>query len=137
MTDERTAKLEYCGNFLEICHFSHSKADAEAGNPYNTTLHIRVKSGEFCGVGFCECDIKEFCRFVRELGEMYEFQRSCAVFDDICYGSEVTFESDRTGHLTVSGIVHGRGMIHSLKFEFAADQTVLPGFIKSINELLL
>lgn len=132
-----TARLEYCGNYLEISGFSHSRADAEAGNLYNTALHIRVKSGEFCGIGFCECDIARFRRFVDELGEMYGFRRDSVVFDDICYGSKIIFTADRAGHLTVSGTVYGRAMIHSLKFEFDADQTVLPGFIKSVNELLL
>lgn len=133
----KTARLEYGDNFLEISGFSHSRSDAEAENPYNTFFLLRVRSGDFCGTAPCEYDIAEFRRFADEMRELYEFRRDSVILDEICYGSKVTFAADGHGHISLSGVIYGRGALHSMKFEFDADQTVLDGFIKEINELLL
>lgn len=48
----------------------------------------------------------------------------------------VLFESDGTGHFTISGILNDWDMSWSLKFEEYVDQTFFAGFIKQLNDEL-
>ena len=36
------AKLEYCGNYLEITGFRYYPEEENRGNPYNTDFDIKV-----------------------------------------------------------------------------------------------
>ena len=50
------------------------------------------------------------------------------------FGSDVEFTLSKNGHITVSGTVIN--FVHSMEFEFEADQTVLPPFINELNKIV-
>lgn len=126
------AKLMYEDNYLIINNFIyHQKYIC-----YNTSFDLEIHSSSFSGVAPCEYDIKEFRGFVQELLEMYEFKKQIVTLNDICYGSNVKFEADKTGHITVSGEIFGKAMEHSLKFSFVADQFVLKQFISELQNMI-
>ena len=126
------AKLMYDDNYLIINNFIYDQQDIY----YNTSFDLEIRSGSFSGVAPCEYDIKEFRKFVEELLEMYEFKKQIVMFNDICYGSSVKFEADKTGHITVSGEIFGEALEHSLKFSFVTDQFVLKQFISELENML-
>ena len=122
---------------LELFCFSHVPAEAAVGNPYNTEFQMRVQSEEhFSGQGVWECDIAKFRDFVSELEEMAQFRRKSVELLDIGYASRVRFQMDRLGHITVDGTIYGRAMVHSVTFEWRADQTALGPFLKGLVKLL-
>ena len=121
-------------NMLCIDNFEYRNEDAQHGNPYNCSFDLFVQSGLFAGVAPCEYDIKEFRIFFDQLKGLYRFERDSAEFWDICYGSQVRFHMDHTGHIEVTGEIFGEGMEHQLKFRFGgADQTHLPPFIDALE----
>ena len=126
------AKLIYEDNHLIINNFVYHQKDVY----YNTSFDLEIRSGSFCGVAPCEYDIKEFRKFVQELLEMYNFKKQIVMFNDICYGSSVKFEADKIGHITVSGEIFGKAMVHSLKFYFTTDQFVLKQFISEFQNII-
>lgn len=127
--------FEYQGNSIEILHYEYSEEDANNGNPYNSSFQVKVASSKFVGIAECEYDRKDWIRFIHDLELLYDFKIEEVVFKDICYGSEISFVMDDTGHLKVSGMIYGCHMTHSMKFEFMADQTVLPSFISQLKRL--
>ncbi|MCR4761158.1 MAG: hypothetical protein K5705_13000 [Oscillospiraceae bacterium] len=130
------ARLEYCGNYLEIIDFHHSVDDEKSGNPYNCLFAIKVKSGAFSGIADgCEYDYKELQNFIKALEEMISFKRKDITFVEIGYGNKIEFNCDRTGHIKVSGDIRGDAGSHILKFEFMTDQTVYPRFINELKSL--
>lgn len=128
-------ELNHCGNSILISDFHCDLEAAKSGNPYNTTFNLAVKSEAFRGIGACECDIKEFVRFAKQMNDLYEFNRHKAEFREIGYGSYVSFEMDGTGHITISGEIFGDARVHSMKFEFIADQTSLKPFADSLKQV--
>ena len=126
-----TAKLIYEDNYLMINNLIYHQQDIY----YNTSFDLEIRSGSFSGVAPCEYDIKEFRKFVEELLEMYDFKKQIVMFNEICYGSNVKFEADKTGHITVSGEIFGEAMEHSLKFSFMIDQSVLDKFISELQNI--
>ena len=130
------ARLEYCGNYVEITDFHHFVDDEKNGNPYNCAFDIKVRSGMFSGLADgCEYDYKELRKFIEALEEMILFKRKETAFIEIGYGNKIVFECDRTGHIKVSGDIQGDVGSHILKFEFMTDQTVFPKFIKELKSL--
>ncbi len=127
-----TAKLIYEDNFLIINNLTYHQEDIY----YNTSFDLEVRSGSFSGVAPCEYDIKVFRKFVQELSEMYNFKKQIVILNDICYGSNVKFEADKTGHIEVSGEIFGEAMEHSLKFSFVTDQFVLKRFISELQDMI-
>ena len=127
-----TAKLMYEDNYLIINNFIYHQKDIY----YNTSFDLEIRSGSFSGVAPCEYDIKEFRKLVEELLEMYDFKKQIVMFNEICYGSNVKFEADKTGHITVSGEIFGEAMEHSLKFSFMIDQSVLDKFISELQNMI-
>lgn len=132
------AELLYLGNSIVIDDFRVYPNEVKRGNPYNTTFRLLVVSGSgaFSGVGECEYDIKKFRQFVCELQELYDFQRKTVELCDICYGSKVLFELNKTGSLEIRGTVYADAKEHSLTFTFLADQSVLSSFIRGLLRLL-
>lgn len=131
------ARFEFGKNFLEIANFEHNSEEAERGNQYNTLFDLRVQSmdGRFAGVGDFECDIKQIVQFAAELEEMYDLKReSVKLESNIGYEQELELIMQRTGKITVYGTI--TNFDHSMEFEFEADQTALPPFIKQLRELL-
>ena len=126
-----TAKLIYEDNYLMINNFIYHQQDIY----YNTSFDLEIRSGSFSGVAPCEYDIKKFRKFAEELLEMYDFKKQIVMFNEICYGSNVKFEADKTGHITVSGEIFGEAMEHSLKFSFMIDQSVLDKFISELQNI--
>ena len=130
------ARLEYCGNYIEITNFHHSVDDEKNGNPYNCSFDIKVKSGVFSGIADgCEYDYKELQEFIKALEDMILFKRKEITFVEIGYGNKLAFNCDRSGHIKVSGDIQGDAGSHMLKFEFMTDQTVFPQFIKELKSL--
>lgn len=117
--------------FQDICHYPEDAAD---GNPYNTTCRVRVVSGGFSGTSEWEFDWKEVSRFAMELEQLYHFQRQEVEFQDIGYGSTVKLTMQKTGQLTVSGLLYGEALIQTLTFEFHADQTALSPFLQQLKQ---
>lgn len=128
------ARFEFGKNFLEIANFVHNSEEAERGNQYNTLFDLRVQSmdGKFSGVGDFEVDIKEIVQFASELEEMYDLKRNCVKLEG--YEQEIEFILQKTGQITVYGTI--MNFTHSMEFEFEADQTALPPFIKQLREIL-
>ena len=128
------AKLEYCGNMIEIEDFCHSNEDESGGNPYNCTFRVFARSGRFEGYADgCEYDFKAFLDFIQQLKRLVQNQSRQAKLKEIGYGSEILFTGDGRGHIEVSGTVYGEAMIHALQFSFPTDQTVYAGFIKELE----
>ena len=127
-----SAKLMFEDNYLIINNFICHQKDIY----YNTSFDLEIRSSSFCGVAPCEYDIKEFRKFVQELLEMYKFKKQIVMLNDICYGSNIKFEADKTGHITVSGEIFGKAIEHSLKFSFMIDQSVLNKFISELQNMI-
>ena len=126
-------ELIHLDNYFIISNFNYNLNDAANGNPYNTSFKLLVKSGFFSGIGECEYDINEFLRFTQEINDLYLLNRNKVIMHDICYGSYIEFNMDKTGHLLISGEIYGDARIHSLKFEFLSDQTALRSFNNSLT----
>lgn len=130
-----SARLEFGKNFLEITNFKHFSE--VGGSQYNTLFDLRVQScdGKFVGVGDCEDDIKSIRQLADELQMMYDLKLDAVKYRDAYgFGSDIEFTLSNNGHITVSGTVIN--FVHSLEFEFEADQTVLPSFINELNKML-
>ena len=95
---------------LIISNISVSYEDFNNGNPYNTTFNVKVISGDFTGVSEFEYNIKDFIRFVKEIRELYDFKLRQVELNDICYGSNIQFCLDKTGHITISGTIYGNAV---------------------------
>lgn len=130
------ALINFQSNKFEILNFRYSGEDEASGNPYNCTFDLHIVSGCFNGYALCEYDIKEFRRFVNEIGELYRFERNRAELNDICYGSNAVFELDKTGHIKISGVIYGEERIQSLKYEMEIDQTALTTFLRDLKLLI-
>ena len=105
------------------------------GNPYNTTFEIYVVSGNFTGVAIFEYDIKHFILFINAIKDLYDLKVSTVELNqDLSYGSKISFELDKTGHVKISGILIGNMGIHSLIFEFTTDQTAIGPFYSALYE---
>ncbi len=131
------ARFEFGKNYLEIANLNHCSAEAERGNPYNTLFDLRVQSmdGRFTGVGDFECDIKQIAQFASELEEMYDLKRDSVKLESLIgYDQEIEFIMQKTGQITVYGTI--TNFTHSMEFEFEADQTALPPFIRQLREML-
>ncbi len=131
------ARFEFGANFLEISNFNCCSEEAKRGNQYNTMFDLRVQSmdGRFAGVGDFECDFKQVAQFAAELEEMYDLKRSSVRLESLVgYEQEFELIMQRTGKITVYGTI--TNFDHSMEFEFEADQTALPPFIKQLRELL-
>lgn len=130
-----SARLEFGKNFLEITNFKHFSE--VGGSQYNTLFDLRVQScdGRFAGVGDCEDDIKHIRQLADELQMMYDLKLDNVKYRDAYgYGSDIEFTFSKNGHITVSGTVIN--FVHSMEFEFEADQTALPPFINGLNKML-
>jgi len=118
---------------ISISDISISDEDYNAGNPYNTTLSVKIKSGEFTGRGSFELDIADFCTFAKELFGLYTNLSGKVLLRDIGYGSLMDFEAvDKIRHIQISGEIFGYASVHSVKFEFRVDQTELRLFCKRL-----
>ena len=105
------------------------------GNPYNTTFKIFAVSGNFTGMAHFEYDIKHFILFINAIKDLYDSKVSTVELNqDLSYGSKISFELDKTGHVKVSGTLIGNMGIHSLTFEFVTDQTALSPFYSTLYE---
>lgn len=117
---------------LIISSISTSYVDFNSGNPYNTTFNVKVISGDFAGISEFEYNIKDLICFVKNIKDLYNFKLNFVELNDICYGSNIQFCLDKTGHIAISGTIYGNCMEHSLTFEFITDQTAIETFCKSL-----
>ncbi len=121
-------------NFLKFSYFRYFAEDEANGNPYNFFFTVRVSSDGFRGHTRWECDRKEFLKFVQSVQNLYDFRDTSAELTDIGYGSRIRFELDKTGHLTVTGILYGHAVEHSVTFRFTVDQTDLHPFLTNLHK---
>lgn len=127
------AKLEFCGNYIEIKNFRHYIGDENNGNPYNCRFDIKVVSGLFSGYADgCVVDYKEFKKFIEQLENLINFKTREVTFTETEYGGGLRFIADNTGHIRVCGTI--REATHNLTFEFETDQTVYGTFIAALKE---
>jgi len=121
---------------LSISNLCVDYADFEAGNPYNTTFDVRVVSENFAGLANFEYNIKDFLDFIKSLNDLYNFKIDTAELNkDLSYGSKVKFKMNETGHVTVSGELHGGNMGEQvLQFEFTTDQTAIKSFCSELSK---
>ncbi|MBZ9688501.1 hypothetical protein G9F72_019410 [Clostridium estertheticum] len=117
---------------LIISSIRVSYEDYSNGNPYNTIFSVKVISGDFAGVSEFEYNIEDFIRFVKEIKDLYDFKLRQVELNDICYGSNIQFCLDKTGHITILGTIYGKSAEHSLTFIFTTDQTAIETFCKSL-----
>lgn len=89
-------------NQLTISDIDFSYVDYFNGNPYNTTFKVKVVSGDFAGTSQFEYNIKDFINFVKKKNGLYEFKSKKVELNDICYGSNIQFCLNKTGHITIS-----------------------------------
>ena len=120
-------------NLLSLRDICYSPEDARI-SPYNTVFQAKVVSEGFSGLGEFECDWTEFLRFVSELNELYNFERSEVEINDIEWGNRLGFSMDHSGRLTISGYLDVS--IQTLEFEFQTDQTALALFLRQIIKQL-
>ena len=126
------ARLIYENNYLIIDNFDYHNEDAY----YNTTFDLQVSSGNFKGLASCEYNIKDFRNFVADLQKMYSFELQTVTLHEICYGSRIQFQTDKTGHIEITGEIYGDAMEHCLKFIFTVDQCVLKQFLSELQNLI-
>lgn len=126
------ARLIYENNYLIIDNFYYYNEDSY----YNTTFDLQVSSGNFKGLASCEYNIKDFRNFVADLQKMYSFELQTVTLHEICYGSRIQFQADKTGHIEITGEIYGDAMEHCLKFIFTVDQCVLKQFLSELQNLI-
>ncbi len=126
------ARLIYENNYLIIDNFDYHNKDAY----YNTTFDLQVSSGNFKGLASCEYNIKDFRNFVADLQKMSDFELQTVTLHEICYGSRIQFQADKTGHIEITGEIYGDAMEHSLKFIFSVDQCVLKQFLSELQNMI-
>ena len=126
------ARLIYENNYLIIDNFDYHNEDSY----YNTTFDLQVSSGNFKGLASCEYNIKDFRNFVADLQKMYSFELQTVTLHEICYGSRIQFQADKTGHIEITGEIYGDAMEHCLKFIFTVDQCVLKQFLSELQNLI-
>lgn len=126
------ARLIYENNYLIIDNFDYHNEDAY----YNTTFDLQISSGNFKGLASCEYNIEDFRNFVADLQKMYSFELQTVILHEICYGSHIQFQADKTGHIKITGEIFGDAMEHCLKFIFTVDQCVLKKFLLELQNMI-
>ena len=125
------AELRGGGNFIVIEDF-----DSYADGLNIATFWLRVKSGTFQAYSSCDCSTQQFCDFVKQLQEMYEFRCFNATLSAMYYGSSVSLALDKKGHIKVEGKIFDDGMEQCLTFTFTTDQSALPPFIDGLKNMI-
>lgn len=126
-----TAELRGGGNFIAIEDF-----DSYTDGPDIATFWLRVKSGTFQAYSSCECTTQQFCDFVKQLQEMYEFRCFNATLSAMYYGSSVTLTLDKKGHIKAAGKIFDDGTEQCLTFSFETDRSELPPFINGLKNMI-
>ncbi len=130
------ARLEFCGNYIEIINFSYISENRQPGDPLYCTFDIKIRSGVFSGIADgCEYDHQEWEKFISSLEDLINFRIKKTSLFETGYGNRIDLECDRTGHIRVSGEIYGDACSHYLKFEFDTDQTAFPPFINALKSL--
>ena len=127
----QTAKLEFNGNYMELKFYD---SNAEDYNPGGCRFDIRVVSGEFSGaVHKLDGYHDQIVFLIAQLKDLTEFKTKEVHFADIDDTVEVDFVGDGIGHITVSGVLKGKGQ--TLNFSIETDQTVFPEFISELQTI--
>lgn len=127
------ARFEFEGNFLEISDFVRYE-DGRSGDYYYVSFMLGVESYGFSGKVQCDYNVVEMERFIGELRELYDFKISAVALEEYDLRSRAVFTMHKTGKIIVSGAIRD-GYGQELTFGFGADQTVLPGFIRQLEEM--
>ncbi len=131
------AELRYQDNALI---FEDIRYDAELGRAteycQDTLVSIRAISGHFSGVSVFECSFDRLKHFAESLAAIYDLQAMKASLDNDRFGGHVFVDMSKTGRLTIGGTLREDYDGQELCFQFEADQTALPTFIRALNETL-
>jgi hypothetical protein len=117
---------------LEISNIKISYEDYNQGNPYNMTFDVEIVSGRYSGFSEFEYNYREFIEFIKVLNGLYKLENYTATLNDICYGSQIKFSMDKSGHIEICGEIYERACTQSLVFIFSTDQTAFKKFCKSL-----
>lgn len=141
---ERETGLRHCGscelrygeNFLAFQDIQSDFNDPYWGRGcYDSGWLMKVSSDGFSGTGYWGCGWKDLCRFTEELGALYEFQCREVGLRDAEYGCWFRLVMNKTGRITVSGVLYGEARAQTLSFEFQADQAALKPFLQQLRQI--
>ena len=102
----------------------------------NTLMTVTVDSFGFCGSSIFDIDVKQFGRFVRELGQIYQTLSGAAEIREPWGEQFLAFEGNGRGHISVEGLVCPAGLhgfTQQLRFENMVDQTCLREFAAELR----
>ena len=100
----------------------------------NTIMTVSVTSDGFSATTDMDIDIKEFCKFAKELKRVYDsLNGSATIKEPYGYGQYISFRADnRTGYITVKGFLCDDLKNNELHFENNFDQTYLKPFSQQL-----
>ena len=103
----------------------------------NTIMTVAVTSDGFSATTDMDIDIKEFCKFTKELKKVYDsLSGSATIKEPYGYGNYISFSADnRTGYITVKGFICDDLRNNELRFENSFDQTYLKSFSSDLIRL--
>jgi hypothetical protein len=99
----------------------------------NTIMTVSVTSDGFSATTNMDIDIKEFCKFAKELKKVYDSLNGSATIKEP-YGHQkfITFSADKAGYITVKGFLCDDLKNNELRFENSFDQTYLKPFSRQL-----
>ena len=116
--------IKYGDDYIKFSDFKWFEDDIEI------EFLVEVNSDGFCGISTFGCYCGDFEKVMSEIELIYNFKADKTVLRDMYYDSYLRFESDKTGHLCISGTLYALRRDQKLDFEFMADQTSLRDFLR-------
>jgi hypothetical protein len=97
---------------------------------------ISVRAGIWQGRIRALLRTEDFPEFSRQIKELYQNPIASAKFGTMEEWLELTFTSDRYGHINVEGsALDDPGIGNELRFHFQIDQSFLPAILESLEAL--
>lgn len=113
--------------------FSLHIEEADTSFPINTLLTVYVKSNDFSAKADIDIDIKAFADFAIQLKTVYDTLSGEASIREP-YGCQryIKFEADKSGYISVSGLLCDDHEANELRFYNSFDQTHLKLFAEGL-----
>ena len=112
---------------IELCDLNEEKN----GNPYNSSVSIKVESDGFCGMTEKTISSKNLRLFLANLTEMYNTLQGETVLKNLDYGSNLKIRCDKLGKFHFEGTIINDSF-QQLQFNNIIDQTYMQDFIKNL-----
>ena len=112
---------------IELCELNEEKN----GNPYNSSVSIKVESDGFCGMTETTISAKNLRLFLANLTEMYNTLQGETVLKNLDYGSNLKIRCDKLGKFHFEGTIINDSF-QQLQFNNIIDQTYMQDFIKNL-----